>query len=45
MEGNTEGDTRIRRTLGNLNALLGIEEDEKGSPKKDDTKVRAWKLL
>lgn len=26
-------DTRIRQTLGNLDALLGIEEDEKGKPK------------
>lgn len=33
-------DTRIRQTLGNLDALLGIEEDEKGKPKeKDESKV------
>lgn len=35
-----DADTTIRRTIGNLDALLGIEEDEKGKPiKKDASKV------
>lgn len=41
VEESSGGDSKIRRTLGNLDALLGIEEDEKGNPiKKGDGKVR-----
>ena len=32
-------DVTIRRTIGNLDALLGIEEDEKGKPINDESKV------
>ena len=41
-DGPADTDVTIRRTIGNLDALLGIEEDEKGKPViKDESKVRS----